>query len=65
MASTPLPMTRGRRLTLVIGVPVAVALIAACVPLWARGALQFIAARDQVGYTVAVQLPRSATARSG
>jgi len=57
MASTSLPMTRGRRLTLVIGVPVAVALIAACVPLWARGALQFVAARDQVGYTVRLTAP--------
>ncbi len=57
MASTPLPITRGRRLTLVIGVPVAVALIAACVPIWARGALQFIAARDQVGYTVRLTAP--------
>lgn len=57
MASTSLPMTRGRRLTLVIGVPVAVALILVCVPLWARGALQVVANHDQVGYSVAVSAP--------
>ncbi len=43
MATTPLPVTRARRTVLVIGVPVALALIAACVPLWARGALQLVA----------------------
>jgi hypothetical protein len=57
MASTPLPMTRSRRTALVIGVPVALALIAAGVPIWARGALQFIAGRDQVGYTVRLNAP--------
>lgn len=57
MASTSLPMTRGRRLTLAIGGPVAVALIAACVPLWARAALQFMAFHDQVGYSVAFSAP--------
>jgi S-adenosylmethionine hydrolase len=57
MASTSLPMTRGRRLTLAIGVPVAVALILVCVPLWARGALQVVANHDQVGYSVAVSAP--------
>lgn len=57
MASTPLPMTQGRQLTLVIGVPVAVALILMCVPLWARGALQVVASHDQVGYSVAVSAP--------
>jgi hypothetical protein len=57
MASTPLPMTRGRRTALVIGVPVAVALIAACVPLWARAALQWVASTDTVGYPVAFSAP--------
>ena len=57
MASTPLPMTRARRTTLVIGVPVAIALIAACAPLWARTALQVVANTDQVGYSVAFSAP--------
>jgi hypothetical protein len=57
MATTPLPMTRGRRTALVIGVPVAVALIAACVPLWDRAALQIVASHDQVGYTVRLTAP--------
>jgi hypothetical protein len=57
VASTSLPMTRGRRTALIIGAPVAVALIAACVPLWARGALQIVASHDQVGYTVTLHAP--------
>ncbi len=57
MATTPLPVTRARRTALVIGVPVAVALIAACVPLWARGALQLVARTDTVGYSVAFSAP--------
>ena len=57
MATTPLPVTRARRTALVIGVPVAVALIAACVPLWARGALQLVARTDMVGYSVAFSAP--------
>lgn len=57
MATTPLPMTRARRTALVFGVPVTVALILVCVPLWARAALQVIASHDQVGYSVAVTAP--------
>jgi len=57
MVSTPLPMTRGRRTALVFGVPITLALILACVPLWARGALQVVAHHDQVGYSVAVSAP--------
>ena len=57
MAATPLPVTRARRTALVIGVPVAVALIAACVPLWARGAFQVVANSDQVAYSVAFSAP--------
>lgn len=55
--ATPLRMTPARKLTLAIGVPVALALIAGLVPLWARAALQFIAAHDQVGYTVRLNAP--------
>lgn len=57
MASTPLPITRARRTTLVIGVPLAVALIAAFVPLWARSVLQWVASTDIVGYPVAFSAP--------
>lgn len=57
MASTSLPLTRARRTTLLIGVPVAVALIAACVPLWARAALQWVASTDTIGYSVAFSAP--------
>jgi S-adenosylmethionine hydrolase len=57
MATTPLPITRARRTTLIIGLPVAVVLILVCVPLWARGALQVAASHDQVGYSVAVSAP--------
>jgi Putative adhesin len=57
MAATTLRMTPARKLTLAIGVPVALALIAGLAPLWARGALQFLAARDQVGYTVRLNAP--------
>jgi DUF4097 and DUF4098 domain-containing protein YvlB len=57
MAATPLRMTPARKLTLAIGVPVALALIAGLVPLWARGFIAFIAARDQVGYTVRLSTP--------
>ncbi|MGH3156372.1 MAG: hypothetical protein ACRDNF_07355, partial [Streptosporangiaceae bacterium] len=57
MATASLPMTRARRTALVFGLPVTVALILVCVPLWARGALQAIANHDQVGYSVAVSAP--------
>lgn len=57
MASTSLPMNRARRTTLVIGVPLAVALIAACVPLWSRMALQWLASNDMISYSVAFSAP--------
>ena len=57
MATTPLPLTRARRTALVFGLPVTLALILVCVPLWARGALSVIAHHDQVGYSVAVSAP--------
>ncbi len=57
MATTPLPVTRARRTALIIGIPVALALIAAVVPLWARGALQFAAFHDRIGYTVRLNAP--------
>jgi len=57
MATTPLPMTRTRRMTLIIGVPVAVALIAAFVPIWARNVLQWVASTDMIGYPVAFSAP--------
>jgi putative adhesin len=57
MASTSLPMNRARRTTLVIGVPLAVALIAACVPLWSRMALQWLASTDMISYSVAFSAP--------
>jgi Toastrack DUF4097 len=57
MATTSLPMTRSRRTALIIGVPLAVALIAVLIPVWARAALQFAAGRDQVGYTVRLNAP--------
>jgi hypothetical protein len=57
MATTPLPMTRSRRTALIIGVPLALALIAALIPVWARAALQFAAFHDQVGYTVRLHAP--------
>jgi hypothetical protein len=57
MAATPLPMTRARRTTLLIGVPVALALIATCVPLWSRAALMWVASTDRIGYPVAFSAP--------
>jgi Putative adhesin len=57
MASTSLPLTRARRTTLIIGVPVAIALIGVCVPLWSRAALQLVAQGDQVGYPVSFSAP--------
>jgi DUF4097 and DUF4098 domain-containing protein YvlB len=57
MASTPLPMTPARRTALVIGVPAAVALIATCTLLWARGLLRWAASTDTVGYSVAFSTP--------
>jgi DUF4097 and DUF4098 domain-containing protein YvlB len=57
MASTPLPLTPARRTALVIGVPAAVAVIATCVLLWARGLLRWVASTDTVGYSVAFTAP--------
>jgi Putative adhesin len=57
MATTSLPMTRSRRTALIIGVPLAVALIAAMIPVWAQAALQLAAGHDQVGYTVRLNAP--------
>ena len=57
MATTPLPITRSRRTALIIGVPLAVALIALLIPVWARAALQFAAFHNQVGYTVRLNAP--------
>ena len=57
MASTALPLTRARRTTLIIGVPVALALIAVCVPLWSRAALNWVASTDTIGYPVALRAP--------
>jgi Putative adhesin len=57
MATTPLPVTQGRRTALIIGVPVALALIAVCVPLWSRAALMWVASTDRIGYPVALRAP--------
>jgi hypothetical protein len=54
-ASAPLPMTPGRRAILVIGVPVALAVIVAGVAGWASGAVT--AFTRQVSYRVAVNVP--------
>jgi hypothetical protein len=57
MATTPLPITQARRTALIIGVPVALALIAVCVPLWSRTALMWVASTDRIGYPVAFSAP--------
>lgn len=57
MASTPLPLPPARRTALLIGAPAALALIAMCALLWARGLLRWAASTDTVGYSVAFSAP--------
>jgi hypothetical protein len=54
-ASAPLPMTPARRAILVVGVPIALALIVAGVAAWANDAVTIFT--HQVSYRVAVSVP--------
>ncbi len=57
--AAPVPITPARRAVLAVGVPIALAVIALGVHSWVFRALIYLADRNQVGYSVALNVPAS------